>query len=500
MAASRPAPNEVGLATVVREWGRIGCVGFGGPPAHIALLRQLCVERRGWLERARLRGRGRGLQPAAGPGLDAARDLLRLARSRPRRRARRRPLLHRSRPHPDPRARRALPRLAAAVGPRRGRRRRRRGRGGRRAGRLEPRSRRAARGRTASSRWALYLLAGAASAATLGPWLVLVLLGCGAIELVLQRTAALAARARSSPRPTASSGGLLALAGWRSRSARSPTAAGFVIIPLMQADAVGHYHWLTSQEFLNAVALGQVTPGPVVAHRRRRRLRRGRGRRRRSSRRSSRSRRRSRSSCSAASASTGCGRTRTPPRSSRAPAPPRSARSSAPRCRSRARCRCRGSTRVLAGGGGAAARPAPRRRAHAPARRRGRGDRRARRRQADVESRARELAPHRRDRGRRAGPPLGGAALQRPRPEAEPGRQRLGAGRGAAQAAARSDAEPRRDGQGLRGARARHLRRGDAGARGRHLRAGPGRRRPRPRASSARRSGGCSPSPRPTRT
>ena len=39
---------------------------------------------------------------------------------------------------------------------------------------------------------------------------------------------------------------------------------GFVIIPLMQADAVDHYHWLTSQEFLNAVALGQVTPGPVV--------------------------------------------------------------------------------------------------------------------------------------------------------------------------------------------------------------------------------------------
>jgi chromate transporter len=37
-----------------------------------------------------------------------------------------------------------------------------------------------------------------------------------------------------------------------------------VIIPLMQADAVGHYHWLTDSQFLNAVALGQVTPGPVV--------------------------------------------------------------------------------------------------------------------------------------------------------------------------------------------------------------------------------------------
>ena len=39
-----------GLGTVVREWGRIGCIGFGGPPAHIALLRQLCVGRRRWLD------------------------------------------------------------------------------------------------------------------------------------------------------------------------------------------------------------------------------------------------------------------------------------------------------------------------------------------------------------------------------------------------------------------------------------------------------------------
>ena len=39
---------------------------------------------------------------------------------------------------------------------------------------------------------------------------------------------------------------------------------GFVIIPLMHADAVNHYHWMTDAQFLNAVALGQVTPGPVT--------------------------------------------------------------------------------------------------------------------------------------------------------------------------------------------------------------------------------------------
>ena len=40
---------------------------------------------------------------------------------------------------------------------------------------------------------------------------------------------------------------------------------GFVIVPLMQGDAVHAYHWMSNTEFLNAVALGQVTPGPVVA-------------------------------------------------------------------------------------------------------------------------------------------------------------------------------------------------------------------------------------------
>ena len=39
---------------------------------------------------------------------------------------------------------------------------------------------------------------------------------------------------------------------------------GFVIVPLMQHEALMAYHWMTGAQFLNAVALGQVTPGPVV--------------------------------------------------------------------------------------------------------------------------------------------------------------------------------------------------------------------------------------------
>jgi Transcriptional regulatory protein, C terminal/Chromate transporter len=46
---TEPVEQSVPLSIVVREWSRIGVIGFGGPPAQIALLRQLCVEDRGWL-------------------------------------------------------------------------------------------------------------------------------------------------------------------------------------------------------------------------------------------------------------------------------------------------------------------------------------------------------------------------------------------------------------------------------------------------------------------
>jgi len=35
---------------------------------------------------------------------------------------------------------------------------------------------------------------------------------------------------------------------------------GFVIVPLMQHDAVHTYHWMTAAQFLNAVALDRSRP------------------------------------------------------------------------------------------------------------------------------------------------------------------------------------------------------------------------------------------------
>jgi chromate transporter len=39
---------------------------------------------------------------------------------------------------------------------------------------------------------------------------------------------------------------------------------GFVMIPLIEAEVVDAHHWLTHQEFVDAAALGQITPGPVL--------------------------------------------------------------------------------------------------------------------------------------------------------------------------------------------------------------------------------------------
>jgi chromate transporter len=131
----------------------------------------------------------------------------------------------------------------------------------------------------------LYLLGGGAAAAAIGPWLVLVLLGCGLTELAVRHPHRTGSRGapgtRSGPRITplplvmvpgaavraagtaAAAGGLAALAWTALKVGALSFGGGFVIIPLMRADAVGH-HWMTSSQFLNAVALGQITPGPVV--------------------------------------------------------------------------------------------------------------------------------------------------------------------------------------------------------------------------------------------
>jgi chromate transporter len=39
---------------------------------------------------------------------------------------------------------------------------------------------------------------------------------------------------------------------------------GYAMIPYLQTEFVSHYHWLSNKEFIDAIAIGQVTPGPLT--------------------------------------------------------------------------------------------------------------------------------------------------------------------------------------------------------------------------------------------
>jgi chromate transporter len=285
--------RQVPLPKIAREWGRIGITGFGGPPTHIALLRRLCVTSRGWLTEEEFEDGIAAVNMLPGPsstqltifcawrlggplgalvggacfilpGFVAIVLLSTLF----------------LRAHPPlaiagaaAGAGAAVPVVALAA-----------------ATALLPASWRrassAASQRAARARWAVYAAAGVAASATppVAPWLVGVLVACGAIEAwteVGERRRQLPAPGRRHTRAPA----LLSMAAaMRAGHALLRTGAadlppliwvafkvgalsfggGFVIIPLMQHDVVYSYHFMSRAHFLDAVALGQVTPGPVV--------------------------------------------------------------------------------------------------------------------------------------------------------------------------------------------------------------------------------------------
>ena len=132
------------------------------------------------------------------------------------------------------------------------------------AGLVEPSWRRARD--THPRRWVLYAAAGLVATALVGTWLVLVLVACGLLELLSRRlgTAGNALGSWTFLPVASATAGAGALAWVAFKVGALSYGGGFVIVPLMQADAVDHYHWMSSGQFLNAVALGQVTPGPVT--------------------------------------------------------------------------------------------------------------------------------------------------------------------------------------------------------------------------------------------
>src|SRR5262245_43582316 len=60
--------RRVPMSEVVREWARIGITSFGGPPSQVALLRELCVDRRGWMTAREFEDANAATQLLPGPG------------------------------------------------------------------------------------------------------------------------------------------------------------------------------------------------------------------------------------------------------------------------------------------------------------------------------------------------------------------------------------------------------------------------------------------------
>lgn len=263
------------LRTVAREWARIGVTGFGGPPAHIALLRALVVDHESWLTPAEFEDAIAACNLLPGPAstqlaiycarrvagppgaivgglcfivpavvLILVLSLLFLAHSPPTwiRGA-------------GAGAGAAVAAVAVHAG----------------LGLTVPSWRRAGALFKRRLRWIAYVLLGGAAAALIGPYLVLVLAGCGLLELAisgawqLNRLSAFGPWPLALPLATAGVGGIGALAWVALKVGALSFGGGFVIVPLMQHDAVHTYHWMSNARFLDAVALGQVTPGPVVA-------------------------------------------------------------------------------------------------------------------------------------------------------------------------------------------------------------------------------------------
>jgi chromate transporter len=257
----------VGLGDVLREWGRIGVIGFGGPPAHVALLRELCVTRRGWITDREFEdaNAATGLLPGPASTQLAIFCAHRVAGARGAVVGGLAFIV------PGLVLLIALAALTLQDAPPRWVRGVAAGAGAAvvavvaRAGFDLARASLADRVPAALPRAAAYLAAGAAAALVAGPWVVAALVGCGLAELAVRRGGVALHAWPVLLAPAAHGAQELPALAWTALKVGALSyGGGFVIVPLMEADAVRVNDWMTEGEFLNAVALGQLTPGPVV--------------------------------------------------------------------------------------------------------------------------------------------------------------------------------------------------------------------------------------------
>jgi len=258
----------VPLGTVLREWGRIGLIGFGGPPAHVALLRELTVDRRGWLDAREFEDANAATQLLPGPASTQ------LAIYCAERVAGRRGAVVGGLAFVLPGLLMVLAISAIALADDPPAWVRGIGAGATaavvavvaQAGFGLGRSSLEGRAGGVLARTVAYFAAGAAATVLIGAGVVLVLLACGLVELAWRSRyrAALHAWPAGLVLAAVATKELPAVAWTALKVGALSYGGGFVIIPLMQADAVDGQGWMTEAEFGNAVAYGQLTPGPVT--------------------------------------------------------------------------------------------------------------------------------------------------------------------------------------------------------------------------------------------
>jgi chromate transporter len=110
----------------------------------------------------------------------------------------------------------------------------------------------------------LLILFGGGIIVALGEWVVSQINnGRGVLSLILASPFALIVQATSTAGAAAAPFGLWPLFLFFLKVGAVLYGSGYVLLALIRADLVERWHWLTESQLLDAIAVGQVTPGPV---------------------------------------------------------------------------------------------------------------------------------------------------------------------------------------------------------------------------------------------
>lgn len=126
--------------------------------------------------------------------------------------------------------------------------------------------------------WVFFILAGTITVVVQRE-LTAIFLVAGALGVFLFRSGQPAASRPGPPQPAPAGPGLSALALWAGGAAGGMSGklflfffktgllvfgSGLVIVPFLKSYVVDQYHWLSNRAFLDSVAIGMISPGPVV--------------------------------------------------------------------------------------------------------------------------------------------------------------------------------------------------------------------------------------------